>query len=507
MSETAQLLNLLVGVSAGASGPKVAHTGTAKPDAEASDAFLALLALAGANADAGSNALGAPLKAKAAETPSKDLSTSAMKEGSGKSDDPAREEIPGQANAAVPAGEANTKAEPLVGLSSSTTQDDLAALLVPNESSETSKPSAVNSRVVVPDATHASEVALAAVQGTKIAAPAGLSNLPEAATTHAAALAGKVAAAPQAAAPSSVATENPEQIAADLASSAKAEALEAASETPKPAPTREAIVNASLTSVASALLGEKPTSATTANKNETSKTAPKPAEAPRAAGPAPQSAASGEVAPKAASEGTPQASAHARADDLAARVSSNTNLFSAHDHSANTDSASPSQTLAYTPAQNAHNTVPVIVLRSAQGAQGPALPQDRIALSIVRQLEAGVSRFEIRLDPPELGRIDVKMSLRADGHVSAQLTADRPETLELLQRDARVLQRALTDAGLSADSGSLSFGLRDRGGRHAFDQDDMPASIGAIEAEDDAPLPYGLPLMASLEPGRVDLRI
>ena len=41
--------------------------------------------------------------------------------------------------------------------------------------------------------------------------------------------------------------------------------------------------------------------------------------------------------------------------------------------------------------------------------------------------------------------------------------ADRPETLDMLQRDARVLERALNDAGLRADSGGLSFNLRSDG--------------------------------------------
>jgi flagellar hook-length control protein FliK len=196
------------------------------------------------------------------------------------------------------------------------------------------------------------------------------------------------------------------------------------------------------------------------------------------------------------------------AQSTTARVSSNTNFASPHEQAPSADSAAPSQALATTPTQNTHSAGPVIVLRAAQGAQGPALPQDRIALAIVRQIEAGVSRFEIRLDPPELGRIDVKMSVRADGHVSAQLTADRPDTLELLQRDARVLQRALSDAGLTMDSGSLSFGLRDRGGRQVFDQDEASSPIAATDAEDEtAALPYGIPLTASLEPGRVDLRI
>ena len=44
--------------------------------------------------------------------------------------------------------------------------------------------------------------------------------------------------------------------------------------------------------------------------------------------------------------------------------------------------------------------------------------------------------FEIRLDPPELGRIDVKLDVDRDGNVSTRLVVDRADTLDLLKRDA-----------------------------------------------------------------------
>jgi flagellar hook-length control protein FliK len=44
------------------------------------------------------------------------------------------------------------------------------------------------------------------------------------------------------------------------------------------------------------------------------------------------------------------------------------------------------------------------------------------------------------------------------------VVVDRPATLDLLQRDARNLERILQDAGLQTDSGSLSFSLRNSGG-------------------------------------------
>jgi chemotaxis protein MotD len=92
-----------------------------------------------------------------------------------------------------------------------------------------------------------------------------------------------------------------------------------------------------------------------------------------------------------------------------------------------------------------------------------------IAVEIVSRLRDGMRRFDIRLDPPELGRIDVRLEMDRNGNVSTKLTLDRPETLELMQRDARGLERALQQAGLKTDAGGLEFSLRshaDNGPEH-----------------------------------------
>ena len=86
------------------------------------------------------------------------------------------------------------------------------------------------------------------------------------------------------------------------------------------------------------------------------------------------------------------------------------------------------------------------------------LPQ--VAFEVVRQFEAGNSRFQIRLDPPELGRIDVKLDVDKSGTVNARMTVERAETLDLMQRDQRALQQALQQAGLDASRTNLEFSLR-----------------------------------------------
>tara|TARA_R110002110_G_C13459581_1_gene718067 strand:- start:1524 stop:3053 length:1530 start_codon:yes stop_codon:yes gene_type:complete len=108
------------------------------------------------------------------------------------------------------------------------------------------------------------------------------------------------------------------------------------------------------------------------------------------------------------------------------------------------------------------NTVSVRIGTLPGQSQPTQIPAATIALQMARNLQKGLSRFDIRLDPPEMGRVDVRMEVRKDGHVAAHMIVDRPETLDLLQRDARALQQALNNAGLQADSDSLNFTLRDQ---------------------------------------------
>jgi flagellar hook-length control protein FliK len=92
-----------------------------------------------------------------------------------------------------------------------------------------------------------------------------------------------------------------------------------------------------------------------------------------------------------------------------------------------------------------------------------------LAAQIMRQQAEGVRVFDIRMDPPELGRVGVRLELGKDHTVKAMLSAERPDTLHELQRTARDLERALAEAGLNLAENGLSFSLGgergDRDGR------------------------------------------
>jgi len=119
----------------------------------------------------------------------------------------------------------------------------------------------------------------------------------------------------------------------------------------------------------------------------------------------------------------------------------------------------------------------------------------------------GKNRFEIRLDPPELGRIEVRLDVDTDGRVTSHLIAHRAETLDLLRRDAAGLQRALEDAGLKTTDNGLQFSLRDQSTDHQQPQTGSRAAQLLIPDETPAdPLPDSYGQIARLR-GGLDIRV
>jgi flagellar hook-length control protein FliK len=106
--------------------------------------------------------------------------------------------------------------------------------------------------------------------------------------------------------------------------------------------------------------------------------------------------------------------------------------------------------------------MPLRLSLNAAGIAPDAANWDGLALRIAAKSAGGESNFQIRLDPPHLGRIEIQLNMDSQGNAQAQLSADRPQTLEALQRDASALERAMKDAGLDL-AGGLSFSLKGDG--------------------------------------------
>ena len=128
---------------------------------------------------------------------------------------------------------------------------------------------------------------------------------------------------------------------------------------------------------------------------------------------------------------------------------------------------------------------------SVTAATNAAVPLSGLAVEIAVSARSGKSRFEIRLDPADLGRIDVRIDVDRNGRVTSHLTVEKPETLSMLRQDAPQLQRTLDDAGLKTGNGGLQFSLRDQSSS-GRDGDETGRNAQRLVISDDETIPAAI---------------
>ena len=180
-----------------------------------------------------------------------------------------------------------------------------------------------------------------------------------------------------------------------------------------------------------------------------------------------------------------QAFAQAQSQELAAQAAK-TGVGAARPEgatSSNTSTAHATNTSA-----GAHTTTATLSKEAAnferllkQANQPSASEQIRIQMKAM--IKNGRSAMVVKLDPPELGQLEIKMQVSKVGKADMIINVERPATLELLQRDSRLLTNALQDAGLKTDSGSLSFNLQGGNDSQGGDDSSQPKNIYPIAEE------------------------
>lgn len=83
-----------------------------------------------------------------------------------------------------------------------------------------------------------------------------------------------------------------------------------------------------------------------------------------------------------------------------------------------------------------------------------------MGVEIARRIKEGKSEIMLRLDPAEMGRVEVRMSFDGEGRLRAVVSADNVMALDILRRDAGDLTRSLSDSGYRLDAQSFRFDAR-----------------------------------------------
>lgn len=169
---------------------------------------------------------------------------------------------------------------------------------------------------------------------------------------------------------------------------------------------------------------------------------------------------------------------------------------------------------------------PAPAAHTAREAAAPTLSRAaidataQIAAQILRKLDGRATRFEMALTPDDLGRVDVKLDIDAEGRLSARLAFDNPAAAADLRGRADDLRRELQQAGFHVADDAFEFAERDSGSS-AFDRGPSDpgqdardgqarafARASRLTAEADARLqpPQGW-TSHSLTPSGVDLKV
>ncbi|MGK6356701.1 flagellar hook-length control protein FliK [Sphingomonas sp. DT-207] len=129
-----------------------------------------------------------------------------------------------------------------------------------------------------------------------------------------------------------------------------------------------------------------------------------------------------------------------------------------------------------------------------------------LGVEIARKIQSGEETLRVRLNPVELGRIEVTLAFDDRGNLQATMRTESAQALDLLRQDVPELARTLDQAGVRADAQSFRFESRagDGGGSQSSphqqrgNQQHASAEQGDFETDDQ-------PYRAIRGDGRVDL--
>ena len=92
----------------------------------------------------------------------------------------------------------------------------------------------------------------------------------------------------------------------------------------------------------------------------------------------------------------------------------------------------------------------------------PATPPENFAHLLARKLKSGATSFEMRIDPPQLGRVEANLIIGKDGETVLALRFDNSEAFDLFSRDEAGLRAALLSSGFDLDQERLDLSLKEQ---------------------------------------------
>jgi len=164
----------------------------------------------------------------------------------------------------------------------------------------------------------------------------------------------------------------------------------------------------------------------------------------------------------------------------------------------NTNTRATQQSIAPTqnnPRINSNNTAQPNA--QARPHTPPSAAQESFVRILATRISHGDTQFDIRLDPAELGRVDVKLNINENAKNSLTLRFENLATLELFRQDENNLRHILTEHyqnldsennSFDADTIDLNFTLSDEEQSQSTDQPGHHAIFGLSLPDETSPL-------------------
>ena len=226
-----------------------------------------------------------------------------------------------------------------------------------------------------------------------------------------------------------------------------------------------------------------------------------------------------DVTPQATNTAPAQANAHPAASSATQASASASAPVAAAASSDNTAQAAANAggAASQAPAQPASTSNPLTDATRAV-ATPPALQSApaatiQVYTRFIERADGRAQRFEVRLDPVELGRVDVRIEIGADKKVHAVMAAHDSAALTDLMRGQKALERALSDAGIDLADNGLRFEIAADAGRGGASQqrdgnaDSRSAKPDAWRKFDTASIPVSAEAAAATTPTRRSQRL
>lgn len=154
--------------------------------------------------------------------------------------------------------------------------------------------------------------------------------------------------------------------------------------------------------------------------------------------------------------------------------------------------------------QTVQRDLPQVTMRPTNEAQ----LVEGVSVLLARAGKNQVNDFIIRMDPPELGRIEVQLKMHDDGTVQAVIASDNPNTHDLLRREASTIERALTESGFRTGNDGLSFNLKQQGNdqqRRDPEKYNSSAANTSAATDDNIPSSVFAPLRQRYDNARINI--